>query len=97
MHLERLRVALWQYAERNGGVFPPDDYDGGIAEGLWTVLDPSQLHYVYVNGSAVDGLRAPLAFEPGVYGRERFVLFTDGEIEILTIGQIYDAIPDERS
>ena len=39
----------------------------------------------------------PLAFEPGVYDRERFVLFADGEVELRTVERIYDAIPNGSS
>ncbi len=95
--LERLRVALWQHAERNEGHFPPDDFGPEIPESLWTVLDPARLHYVYVNGSAIDASRTPLAFEPGIYGRERWVLFTNGEIETLPVEEIYAALPRESS
>ena len=95
--LERLRSALWQYAERNGGSFPRDDYAAGIPEGVWTVLDPSGLHYIYVGGSRPDATRTPLAFEPGIYGRERLALFTNGEIEALSIEQIYAAFESGES
>ncbi len=95
--LERLRAALWQYAERHGGRFPLDDYGPEIAESRWTVLDPSQLHYVYVSGSRADGPKTPLSFEPGVYGRDRYVLYTTGEIELQTVEEIYGAIPGRSS
>ncbi len=95
--LERLRTALWQYAQRNGGSFPRDDYAPGIPESVWTVLDPSGLHYIYVSGSRADATRTPLAFEPGIYGRERFALFTNGEIEALSIEQIYAAFENGES
>ena len=95
--LERLRAALWQHAEQNNGRFPPDDFGPEIAEDLWLVLDPARLHFVYLGGSVADVSRAPLAFEPGIYGRERLVLFTDGEIGTMTVEAIYDAIPSERS
>ena len=94
--LERLRAALWQYAERNDGRFPPDDFGPEIAPNLWTVVDASRLHYVYVSGSRADQPRTPLAFEPGIYGGERLTLFTTGEIQGLTVEEIYAAIP-ERS
>ena len=95
--IERLRAALWQYAEQNEGRFPPDDYAPGIAETVWTVLDPSQLHYVYVSGSLADGPRMPLSFEPGIYGRDRYVLYTTGEIELQTVEEIYQAIQRRSS
>ena len=95
--LDRLRAALWQYAEQNEGRFPPDDYASGIPEAVWMVLDPSQLHYVYVSGSRTDGPKTPLSFEPGIYGRDRYVLYTTGEIELQTVEQIYDAIPEATS
>ena len=95
--LERLRSALWQYAEINGGSFPRDDYAPGLPESVWTVLDPSGLHYIYVGGSRPDATRTPLAFEPGIYGRERLVLFTNGEIEELSSEQIYASFENGAS
>ena len=95
--LERLRSALWQHAEQNDGRFPPDDYGPEIAEELWLVLDPARLHFVYLGGSVADVSRTPLAFEPGIYGRERLVLFTNGEIEAMSVEAIYDAIPNRSS
>ena len=95
--LERLRTALWQYAELNGGSFPRDDYAPGLPEHVWTVLDPSGIHYIYVGGSRPDATRTPLAFEPGIYGRERFALFTNGEINALPIDQIYALFEDGAS
>jgi hypothetical protein len=95
--LEQLRVALWQHAEQNDGRFPPDDFGPEIAEELWLVVDPAPLHFVYLGGSLADVSRIPLAFEPGIYGRERLVLFTDGEIDMMPVDSIYEAISKRRS
>ncbi len=94
--LERLRAELWRHAESHDGRFPTDDYSPEIPERLWAVLDPSRLHYVYVAGSRVDEPKTPLAFEPGIDGRERLVLFTTGEIEMLRQQEIYDSIREDR-
>jgi hypothetical protein len=93
--LGRLRTELWRHAEAHDGRFPTDDYSPDIPEGLWAVHDPSGLRYVYVAGSRVDEPETPLAFEPGIYGRERLVLFTTGEIKMLRQQEIYDSIPDD--
>ncbi len=95
--LERLRAALWQHAEQNNGRFPLDDYGPEVAEELWLVLDPARLHFVYLGGSVAGVSRTPLAFEPGIYGRERLVLLTDGEIKTMTVEAIYAAIPNGSS
>lgn len=86
--LERLRVALWQYAATHDGRFPPHDHVADIPEATWRAVDPSGLHYVYVAGQRPDHGAAPLAYEPGIYGRKRMVLMTDGEVTTLALDEI---------
>jgi hypothetical protein len=56
------------------------------------VVGGSGLHYVYVSGYKADAPSAPLAYEPGLFGRERWVLFTDGDIRQLPIDSIHTAL-----
>ncbi len=90
--LEELRVALWAYAAAHGNEFPPSDLAPGIPEERWRVVGGSGLHYIYVSGYKADAPAAPLAYEPGLFGRERWVLFTDGDIRQLPIGSIHAAL-----
>ncbi len=86
--LELLRAALWQWAEHNNGQLPPHDLVSDIAPTTWQVLDPSGLRYVYVPGSTRDGGHRLIAYEPGIYGKERLALFADGEIAKMTLAEI---------
>lgn len=90
--LEELRVALWAYAAGHGRQFPPSDLGPGIPEERWRVLGDSGLHFIYVSGQKADSGAAPLAYEPGLFGRERWVLFTDGDIRQLPIDAIHTAL-----
>ena len=95
MALDRLRAALWRYAEGHGGQFPPDRSAGEIPDDAWRVPDPSGLHYVYVPGRKLDDGSAPLAFEPGVFGPDRMVLEADGSVRSMTLDAIRRALPGE--
>jgi hypothetical protein len=86
--MELLRAALWQWAEHNGGKLPPHDLVSDILPSTWQVLDPSGLRYVYVPGATRDGGHRLIAYEPGIYGKERLALFADGEIAKLPLAEI---------
>jgi hypothetical protein len=90
--LEELRVALWAYAAGHGSAFPPSDFAPGIPEERWKVLGGSGLHFVYVSGLEADAPATPLAYEPGLFGPERWVLFTDGDIRRMPIVSIHEAL-----
>lgn len=90
--LEELRVALWAYAAAHGNEFPPSDLAPGLPEERWKVLGGSGLHFIYVSGLEADAPATPLAYEPGLFGRERWVLFTDGDIRQLPIESIHTAL-----
>jgi hypothetical protein len=90
--LELLRIALWSYADRNQGRFPPHDLIPEIAADTWSTLDPSGVRFLYLAGVPRDAGAVPLAYEPGVYGSSRFVLFADGDIRRLPLTEITAAI-----
>jgi hypothetical protein len=90
--LESLRVALWAYAAEHGREFPPSDLGPGIPEERWRVLGESGMHFIYVSGQKADTPAAPLAYEPGIFGRERWVLFTDGDIRQLPVESIHASL-----
>lgn len=87
--LEDLRVALWAYAAQHGQAFPASDFDPGVPEERWRVLGSSGMHFVYVGGHKADEAQAPLAYEPGLFGNERWVLFTDGDIRQMPLEALH--------
>jgi hypothetical protein len=89
--LEQLRSVLWQYARLHEGRFPARDSKGEIAEDAWRVPDPSGMHYLYEGGRADIG-NAPLAYEPGIFGPERFVLLTNGEVRRMLPAELQRAL-----
>jgi hypothetical protein len=93
--IERLRIALWTYARGNDGRFPPANATT-IPEEAWRVPDPSGMHYVYVGGQSADVGHAILAYEPGLFGAERLVLWTDGPVVFMGPDEIRRALAGER-
>lgn len=78
--LDRLRAALWTYARHHEGHFPTSATPPEVPEDVWDLPDPSGLHYVYVPGLVADRGDSLLAYEPGLYGKDRFALRTSGAI-----------------
>lgn len=94
--LEQLRDALWDYARVHGQRFPADGRASAIAHERWQSPDPSGLRYVYVSGGAPGRGAVPVAYEPEVYGAERWVLLTSGEIRRMAYEQIVQSLPGEK-
>jgi hypothetical protein len=94
--LDRLRAALWRYAEAHGGQFPPDRSAGEIPDDIWRMPDPSGLRYLYVPGLKVDAGPTPLAYEPGLFGPTRLVLTADGAVRSMTLDEIRRGLPKEE-
>jgi hypothetical protein len=94
--LARLKDALWQYARAHGGRFPESRTEPAIPGQRWQLPDLSRMEYVYFGGtaSALDGV--PLACEPEVYGPQRWVLFTDGDVRLMTADEIRRALPEQK-
>jgi hypothetical protein len=93
--LDRLRAALWHYAQAHEGRFPPDRSAPEIPEETWQVPDPSGLRYLYEGGRAADVGATPLAYEPGIYGADRLVLLTNGEVRRMPLAEIRRALDGE--
>jgi hypothetical protein len=91
--LDRLRAALWRYAEAHEGQFPPDRSAGEIPDDIWRMPDPSGLRYIYVPGQKVDTGPSPLAYEPGLFGPSRLVLTADGAVRSMTLDEIRQGLP----
>lgn len=94
--LSTLRTALWRYAQNHRGKFPLKSQISEIPDGLWRVLDKSDLRYRYVQGLKADVGRLPLVYEPGIYGEYRYVLLTSGRIKHMDIESIQQTINGQR-
>lgn len=89
LKLEHLKKVLWQYAETHKGSFPQDQKGVSIPATSW--FDTSgQFAYIYHSGLSPDSSAIlPLAYEPDSYGEERFVLLTNGQVELLPLDRIF--------
>lgn len=95
--LDELRVALWAYAAEHGRMFPATDTGSETRAIRWRVLGDSGLNFIYVGGQQADASSTPLAYEPGIFGRERWVLFANGDIQYLPIEAIHRALMAEAT
>lgn len=94
--LEELRTALWAYAQQHGHAFPPNEFDPAIPEERWRVLGGSGMRFIYVSGHKADTPGAPLVYEPGLFGRDRWVLFADGEIRHLPLERVHASLGAQK-
>ena len=90
--LEKLREALWKYADEHENNLPAAKSDPAISTEMWSVPHASGMQYLYVAGVRRDSA-TPLAFEPEVFGVDRMVLCTDGAIRAMTSDEIAQALP----
>jgi len=78
--LEQLRDALLDYARAHDGQFPASITDTAIPNQLWTLPDTPNMHYFYLGGKMSFPQAQPLVHEPEIYGSERFLLYSNGDI-----------------
>jgi hypothetical protein len=95
--LDELRAALWAHASAHAGDFPANDAGLELPEDRWRVVGDSGMHFIYVAGRKADVGSAPVAYEPGIFGRERWVLFANGDIRRLPIEAIHHALEQEAA
>jgi hypothetical protein len=95
--LDRLRAALWTYARHHEGHFPPNTTPPEIPDDAWLVPDPSGMKYLYTAGLTADRGAAPLAYEPGIFGKDRFVLLSSGEIVRMNEETLREAVAGRPS
>ena len=86
-----LKTALLDYAERNGGKFPPHDWGPEIPQKIWEA-DLSGTHFIYFVGKATNLKGALIAAEPLNFGESRYVLTASREIEKWTAQAIANAL-----
>jgi hypothetical protein len=94
--LDRLRTALWTYARHHAGKFPANDSQPEIPDEAWIVPDPSGMRYLYASGLVADEGKAPLAYEPGIFGKDRFVLLSSGAIVRMSEKDLREATTERR-
>jgi hypothetical protein len=94
--LEDLQVELWGYAKAHDGSFPPHDFVPEIPDRAWQVLHPTAVHFRYVPGRKAGEGEEIVAYEPEVYGAERFVLLSNGRVERRSIEQINESLKIPR-
>ncbi len=94
--LDRLRVALWTYAHERGGKLPAETARSAIPSEFWRVPGGAGMKYIYREGwIAGDGAQV-VAFEPGIFGKERLVLLSSGEIVKLSAEILGESSPKGR-
>jgi hypothetical protein len=94
--LDRLRAALWTYARHHAGKFPANNSPPEIPDEVWVVPDPSGMRYLYTSGLVADEGKAPLAYEPGIFGKDRFVLLSSGAIVRMTENDLRERMAERR-
>lgn len=92
--IERLYSLLAVYARARDGAFPLDDTLAIPAE-AWQLPDPSEMRYLYVRGRKLGEVGAILAYEPGLYGSSRYVVFADGEIRVMSVDELRKGLQAE--
>ena len=83
--LKSLKIAIWKHADQNNGTIPLNAYSSTITQESFHTLHPSKARYEYrFSAQGLLGEKRPLAWEPDVYKKSRFILYTDGKIELLS-------------
>lgn len=93
--LQQLHSALLTYAAQHDGRFPAAE-DPVVAASLWDVPGGGGMRYVYVSGLTVQGPAAILVAEPGLFGDDRFVLRTNGEIALVPSAGLRKQFSEEK-
>ena len=89
-HLEKLRVALWQFAATHQGRFPSVEEQSAIPRELWEVPEGAGLRYRYLPGRSAGHLPAILVCEPELDPNRRLVLDSTGDIRLITSAEMRD-------
>ena len=92
--LERLWMELIRHAARNEGRFPSKRDTEAIPEELWQLPDAPSTRYSYLEGRTAksDSL---LVFEPSIFDDGQLGLLTSGEVRLVSLDEIRQAIATE--
>lgn len=89
--LERLRLALWQYAATHQGRFPASD-DPAIEATLWQIPAQPGLKFTILPDRSAEEAGRLLVFEPDIAGDERLVLMTNGMVGTMPSAEIQQVV-----
>ena len=94
--LQRLQVALWDYAAAHEGRFPAA-HEATIDPGLWQMPGVHGVRYLLVPDQRVGEPARVLVYEPSAFAGPRLVLDTMGKLELLTSDKIRQRLQSEKS
>jgi hypothetical protein len=95
--IDRLRLALWKYAESHYGHFPESTDVVEVAPEVWQLPGPSGLKYIYLPGQVVGGGEKLLAYEPELDGSHHFALMTNGQIQRLSWHEVQKLLSEGKA
>jgi hypothetical protein len=93
--LHQLRVELWKYAAHDGQ-FPPFHKTSDIPADAWEIPHASGMQYIYASGLTTKGEKRLLAWEPDLFGSQRYVLFTNGDLLLLDTKEVTRLLKEEK-
>ena len=79
-NITALKTALFDYAEKHEGKFPPHDWIPEIPNRLWEA-DSAGTHFIYVGGFKTNSLGTAIVAEPAHFGNSRYIITATGEIK----------------
>jgi hypothetical protein len=91
--LQKLRLALMQYAAAHEGKFPPLE-DAALEPELWRIPGWPGLKFSYVAGQSGGAEGRLLVYEPELDSDERQVLLTSGMVGTMRNGEILAALAE---
>lgn len=92
--IQKLRGQLWRYAESREGALPTGLFDASFEVERWALPEVPG-YYAYLSGRVIGGRRDLLVYEPSVMGAKRYVLLTDGSIEVWSESELSKVLNDE--
>jgi len=84
LRMQKLRTSLWTYVEQKEGMLPLNRYTRALSPEVWRSLHPSLAYFSYRRGhGTLQGPVRLIAYEPDVYEKKRFALYSDGAIKLV--------------
>lgn len=82
-NLNSLKRILWKYAAANNGSLPANDQVPDIPPAAWQINIHTTQRFIYLPGQKINIGDYPIAYEPAIFGANRYVLFSSGEIKTM--------------
>ena len=79
-NIASLKTALFDYAEKHDGKFPPHDWVPEIPTRIWEA-DPAGTHFIYVGGFTTNSRGTAIVAEPAHFVSSRYIITATGEIK----------------